>query len=90
MGSEEPDSEIVLLGQPLFLRDGRSVQFPTRKSFAICLYLAAQPGIHVERQKLCGLLWAEFEDEAARVSLRKALSLIATTSIMLTAPATIA
>ena len=78
MGSAEPDSEIVLLGQPLFLRNGRSVQFPTRKSFAICLYLAAHPGLCIDRQRLCGLLWAEFEAEAARVSLRKALSLIST------------
>lgn len=78
MELEEPDAEIVLLGQPIFLRNGRSVQFPTRKSFAICLYLAAQPSACVDRQKLCGLLWGEFEGEAARVSLRKALSLVAT------------
>lgn len=75
---DPPNCETVLLGPPLFLRNGRSVQFPTRKSLAICIFLAAQPGVAVERPRLCGLLWGDFEGEAARVSLRKALSLIGT------------
>lgn len=78
MRLDRPSYATVLLGPPQFLRNGESVQFPTRKSLAICIYLAVQPGVTVERQRLCGLLWGDFEGEAARVSLRKALSLIST------------
>lgn len=73
-----PDCEVILLGAPRFMCGGRSVPFPTRKSLALCLYLAAQPGMNIERQRLCALLWGHFDGEAARVSLRKALSLLST------------
>lgn len=75
---DQPDCEAVLLGTPRFIRGGHSVQFPTRKSLALCIYLAAQPGVSVDRARLCGLLWGDFDSEAARVSLRKALSLVST------------
>ncbi|GAB5378152.1 MAG: hypothetical protein AcusKO_46140 [Acuticoccus sp.] len=78
MAGDQPDCEAVLLGTPRFIRGGRSVLFPTRKSFALCVYLTAQPGVSVDRARLCGLLWGDFDSEAARVSLRKALSLIHT------------
>ncbi|MEM0906747.1 MAG: hypothetical protein AAGJ94_05235 [Pseudomonadota bacterium] len=60
------------------MRNDRQIEFPTRKAQAACIYLAANAGASINRKLLSGLLWGNFDDAAARVSLRKALSMVCT------------
>lgn len=68
--------QIQLLGSPAITRDGTPIEFPSRKSAALCLYLIANAGRHIERGHLAALLWGDHDAEAARGSLRKCLSLL--------------
>lgn len=76
MNRAHGEVQVKLLGPPCLLVNGQAVDFPTRKSGALCLYLAANGGRHQERRRLSGLLWGNSETEHARASLRKALSLL--------------
>ncbi|MEM9221824.1 MAG: hypothetical protein AAGB11_05410 [Pseudomonadota bacterium] len=57
------------------MSDGKPVEFSTRKVAALCVYLAANAGSTIERRRLSSLLWGNVDEESARGSLRKALSL---------------
>ncbi|WP_420393422.1 BTAD domain-containing putative transcriptional regulator [Acuticoccus sp.] len=70
------EPQIKLIGPPSLSIGGARVDFPGRKAAALCIFLAAHGGRRVERGRLAGLLWGESDAEAARASLRKALSLI--------------
>lgn len=68
--------QIKLLGTPSISFNGVPVEFPSRKSAALCLFLVANAGRRIERSHLAALLWGEHESEASRASLRKSLSLM--------------
>ena len=68
--------QIKLLGTPSISLDGAPIEFPSRKSAALCLFLVANAGRRIERSHIAALLWGEHETEASRASLRKSLSLM--------------
>ncbi len=68
--------QIRLLGTPSLTLGSERVEFPSRKSAALCLYLIAHGGRRIDRSQLAALLWGDSDAEAARVSLRKSLSLL--------------
>lgn len=64
--------ELRLLGPPELHLNGQKLVLPTRKLWAMVVYLAAQ-GRPVERGKLAGLLWDQADEERARGNLRQEL-----------------
>ncbi len=66
---------VQLLGQPTFTLNG-GIDFPSRKSHALCVYLAANSARRIDRGHLSALLWGDVDEEQARGSLRKCLSVI--------------
>jgi len=64
---------IALLGPPRILHASQLVPFPTRKSEALLIFLAAEGGLH-SRDRLTALLWPESDEEHGRGSLRSALA----------------
>jgi DNA-binding SARP family transcriptional activator/tetratricopeptide (TPR) repeat protein len=70
------DYTVRLLGPPSLVVEGQPVEFATRKVAALVFYIAANVGRRVDRAVASGLLWSSSTDELARVSLRKALSML--------------
>ena len=67
---------ISLFGGAVFLSNEKPLQFATRKAQALFTFLAANPGTSYDRKWLSGLLWSNSDENAARVSLRQAVSLL--------------
>ena len=67
---------LSLLGPPAVLRDGAPVSFDTRKAVALLALLAVEDHEH-SRARLAALLWPESEENKARSSLRRTLSVTA-------------
>ncbi len=65
--------QLNLLGGSEASRGGRPIAFRTRKSLALLVYLAVDPGPH-PRERLADLLWPESGVADARASLRTALN----------------
>lgn len=65
--------KIRLLGTPRVERDGRLVEFDTRKADALLAYLALT-GDQVRRDTLAALLWPDYDTSSARAALRRTLS----------------
>lgn len=64
---------LALLGPPqIQLAETSLLPTTTRKSQALLIYLAMNPGFHT-REALCGLLWPEMPDKRARNNLRTVL-----------------
>jgi DNA-binding SARP family transcriptional activator len=63
-----PDLVLSLLGPVQTTLDGRPVQFRTKKSQAILLYLASEAT--ARREFLLSLLWQDYLERSARKSLR--------------------
>lgn len=76
MQTSRTEVHVRLLGPPAFMVNGDIVRFPSRKTQALCLFLAASGGRRIDRLALSGLLWSSHEAEHARTSLRKALSVL--------------
>lgn len=55
---------------------GDGVALTSRKSRALIGLLAISPNMTLPREKICGLLWSEFEEDKARASLRQCLKSI--------------
>lgn len=53
---------------------GGTISFPTRKTAALCAYLAVETRRQHGREELAALLWPEAAEHDARVNLRKTLS----------------
>jgi DNA-binding SARP family transcriptional activator/tetratricopeptide (TPR) repeat protein len=69
-----PKLEMVLLGQPRFKLNGRSITNEiARKGQALIAYLAVTKQTH-SREMLAGLLWSEMPESNARRNLRVALT----------------
>ncbi|GCE23826.1 AfsR/SARP family transcriptional regulator [Dictyobacter kobayashii] len=66
------DLKIALLGTPNVEHLGHRLAFHDRKTLALLIYLATEPGIH-HRQKLARLLWSERDAAHGRTALRVAL-----------------
>ena len=66
---------VELLGRPAFTLNG-VIDFPSRKSHALAIYLAANGGRRIDRGHLSALLWGDVDETQARGSLRKCLSVI--------------
>jgi DNA-binding SARP family transcriptional activator len=66
---------VSLLGPPAVRHGAAEVRFPTRKTLALLVYLAAEPAIH-SRERLISLLWPETDHDHGRTSLRASLSLL--------------
>ena len=56
------------------LKDGPSLDLPTKKTQLLLSFLALNAGEPQPREKLASLLWSDRGDEQARHSLRDALS----------------
>ena len=69
---EMPRFILRLLGSPEIVGEVGKLVLPTRKLWAMVVYLAAQ-GRPVERGKLAGLLWDQADEERARGNLRQEL-----------------
>lgn len=67
---------VRLLGPPVLTVGGRPVEFATRKIAALVFYLAANGARRVDRAVASGLLWGSSQEDLARASLRKALSIL--------------
>src|SRR2546425_12694513 len=65
--------QLRVLGDAEASLDGRPITFRTRKSLAVLVYLALDPGPH-SRERLADLLWPEADLVDARASLRTALN----------------
>lgn len=76
MLSGRNEYQVKLLGTPCLLLNDAIVEFPTRKTHALCIFLAANGGQRIERSRLSGLLWGNSEMDLARASLRKAISVL--------------
>ncbi|GCE09419.1 ATP-binding protein [Dictyobacter aurantiacus] len=66
------DLKIALLGTPIVEHCGQRVTFYDRKTLALLIYLATEPGVH-SRQMLARLLWSESDAAHGRAALRIAL-----------------
>ncbi len=69
----QPSFRLYLLGAFRLERDGETVSLSTRKVASLLTYLVLHPQEHA-REKIAALLWGDSTDEAARRSLRVALS----------------
>ena len=70
-----PGPRLLLLGPPLFERDGHSVELTSHKAIALLGYLAVA-GMPVPRERLQALLWPESLPEAAQKNLRNHLWIV--------------
>jgi predicted ATPase len=64
-----------LLGAPRLEKDGRPVEFDTRKAIALLAYLAVTDQSH-GRDALAALFWADYDQTRARAALRRTLSVL--------------
>nr|PZN82248.1 MAG: hypothetical protein DIU57_12030 [Pseudomonadota bacterium] len=65
--------EIRTLGELTVFDAGRRIRLPTKKHFALLVYLAAHPDRPFLRDRLAALLWGESPDRRARHSLNQTL-----------------
>jgi TolB-like protein len=64
-----------LLGQfQLTTNNGEALVVATKKNRALLAILALAPGGRATRERLCGLLWGDKDEEQARSSLRQSLT----------------
>jgi len=64
---------LYLLGTPYIERDGKNIEFDTRKATALLAYLAVAGTYHT-RDALAALLWPDSPQTNARAALRRTLS----------------
>ncbi|HEY4666556.1 MAG TPA: AAA family ATPase [Anaerolineales bacterium] len=65
--------QLFLLGPPEVRVGAKPLTFPTRKSLALLIYLALEPGPQ-PREHLAALLWPESSPDRSRASLRSTLN----------------
>jgi len=63
------------LGAPRLEKDGKPVEFDTRKALALLAYLAVTGQSH-GRDALAALFWADYDQSRARAALRRTLSVL--------------
>jgi len=68
---------VSLLGPPRVERDGRAIEFDTRKAIALLAFLILE-GRTQSRDRLATMLWPEADQDRARASLRRTLSPVRT------------
>src|SRR5947209_1061262 len=61
------------LGMPEVRHNGKALQFRTRKSLALLIYLAVEGRLH-SREKLTAFFWPETGEERGRSMLRRTLA----------------
>lgn len=66
---------LYLLGTPRLEKDGKPVEFDTRKAIALLAYLAVTGQSH-GRDALAALFWADYDQTRARAALRRTLSVL--------------
>jgi DNA-binding SARP family transcriptional activator len=67
--------ELAFLGPPELRLVGRAVTLPTRKTLALLVFLAHEPGLH-QREKLAAMFWPDNDETGGRTALRKALGFL--------------
>ena len=65
--------EIRTLGELTVLDADRRIRLPTKKHYALLIYLAAHPDRPFLRERLAALLWGDSPDKRARHSLNQTL-----------------
>lgn len=68
---------VSLLGPPRVERDGRAIEFDTRKAMALLAYLILE-GRTQSRDQLATMFWPDADQDRARASLRRTLSPVRT------------
>jgi DNA-binding SARP family transcriptional activator len=68
---------VSLLGPPRVERDGRAIEFDTRKAIALLAYLILE-GRTQSRDQLATMFWPDADQDRARASLRRTLSPVRT------------
>jgi len=63
---------LTVLGNPAVAHAGVPVQFPTRKTLALLVFLAVEGGLQ-RRERLVDLFWPEADEEHGRMALRTTL-----------------
>ena len=72
-----PSPCISLLGPfTIYGGNGLSLEIPTKKNRALIAILALSPNRQATRERLCGLLWGDRNEEHARSSLRQSLAVL--------------
>jgi DNA-binding SARP family transcriptional activator len=69
--------ELSFLGSSEVRLNGRAVNLPTRKAFALLAFIACEPGLH-SREKLAAMFWPDNDESGGRTALRKALGFLNT------------
>ncbi|MEO3998271.1 BTAD domain-containing putative transcriptional regulator [Mesorhizobium sp. CAU 1732] len=69
--STKPALQIMIVGEPAFVCEGRRARTLSRKADALLAYLCASETGEVSRQFAAGLLWSTSSEERARTSLRQ-------------------
>ena len=64
---------VSLLGPPRVERDGRAIEFDTRKAIALLAYVILE-GRTQSRDRLAAMFWPDADQDRARASLRRTLS----------------
>jgi DNA-binding SARP family transcriptional activator len=72
MADQTPSLLLSVLGPPEVRLGERLVEFPTRKTLALLIYLAAEPGPQ-RREHLAALLWPDSSPERSFANLRSTL-----------------
>ena len=72
MADQTPVLHIAALGPPEVRLDEHLVTFPTRKTFALLIYILLEEGMQ-PREYLAALLWPEANPERSHASLRNTL-----------------
>lgn len=70
--------ELCLLGPPEVRADGRALDFPTRKTLALFIYLALEHGMQ-RREHLAALFWPESDASRGRANVRNTLNYLRNT-----------
>ncbi len=70
--------DLRLLGPPRIAASSATLDFPTRKTLALLVYLAVEGGIH-SRETLAALLWPDSDGSRARANLRNTLNYLRNT-----------
>lgn len=66
-------NELTFLGGVSLKLMGRAIALTSQKIQALLAFLALDGTRAASRERLCGLLWSEFDEEKARASLRQAM-----------------
>ena len=65
--------QLSLIGTPQITKDGKRLKIPTRKAFALLVYLAITTVPH-RRESLIAFVWPELDETRGRAALRRELS----------------